>query len=374
MNQLLAYGSVLLALGVWIYSYGFVDFNLTLASHPWVTGTIDWIRTLTMFHRDQSVWVYLGILVGQFGLYLLLYLCTPRTKPPFSWKWLLVISLLYASMYPMLSSDVFKYLFAGREVLVYHANPHQVAPQVFEGDAWLRFMRWIHTPSPYGPVMTGIAIITYTLGLGKFTLTLYLYKLMNWGWYLLAFWLIGKMTKSWRAQWAFALHPLILMEWLMNGHNDAAMITLALLAIYMVSSGRRLLSWVVLILSIGIKYVTVLFVPLVVLPTWKRTWVQGAVLVLLALAPLLYHYSYQYQPWYVTWLIPLGLLLGNVAIEGAILAYALGALLRYLPFIATGLWQGTATTFTLLTFGPLGIYSSAWLIGRVVHRLRVRHT
>lgn len=364
MNRLVRFGYLLLALSLWVYSYGFVDFNLTLSAHPAVMAFVHMSQSLAMFARDRSTLVYLILTTSAWGLYTLVLSDRLATfRRPLDWRWLMSLSLVCALAYPMLSADVFKYLFAGKEVLVYHANPHLVAPQVFADDTWLRFMRWIHTPSPYGPVMTALGMLAYILGMGKFTVTLFVYKLMQWGWYLLAIWLVQKYTRSPRAGWLLALHPLILIEWLLNGHNDAAMLTLALLALVLERQGRRLGAWITLLLSVGIKYVTGVFAPLLLVSRgkWQRP-LRYATLAALFLAPLLYHYSYQYQPWYVTWLIPLAIIWGNQVLQTAVMAYSVGALLRYLPYIATGLWQGTASSFALLTFGPLGLYLLGYVL------------
>jgi hypothetical protein len=272
----------------------------------------------------------------------------------FPWLWVMLIALICSLAYPMLSSDVFKYLFSAKTVVLYHANPHQVAPQVFEGDLWLRFMRWIHTPSPYGPFQTALAIPYYVISLGKFTPMLYLYKFDQLFWYVLSIWSLGKLGVNVRSRLFFALNPLILIEWLVNAHNDAIMISLALFSLVAVRQGRGILAWISLILSIGVKYITVIFLPIIIIFK-KLTTLSIAYwsLIILFLAPLLYHYSYQYQPWYVTWLIPFAALSASPVIMGLTTAYSFGALLRYLPFIQTGLWQGSALYFALLTFLPL---------------------
>src|SRR3989339_1730547 len=123
---------VVLAGGFFLYSYGFVDFNLTLSSHPLVTSFVSWSQNLAMFHRSTSLFVYLALVVLAYLLYCLTLLSSPPQS--FPWKFVIFLALIFALSYPLLSSDVFKYLFAAKEIVVYHANPHTVPPQVFEGD------------------------------------------------------------------------------------------------------------------------------------------------------------------------------------------------------------------------------------------------
>jgi len=227
-------------------------------------------------------------------------------------------------------------------------------------------MRWIHTPSPYGPVMTALAIPYYILGFGKFVPTLYLFKLDQIFWYGLSIWVIGKLSKSTRAQLFFALNPLVLLEWLVNAHNDAPMISLLLLSLYLFSLGRRLPSFISLLLSIGIKYVTIVFLPFIFLKKIiPLPIIHYSLFIILAVVPLIYNYQTQFQPWYVTWIIPFAALSGSVMMMSLTAAYSLGALLRYIPFIQTGLWHESATYFALLTFTPLALTALYFLLLRL---------
>lgn len=373
MNLILATCYLLLATSLFIYSYGFVDFNLTLSSHPAVTSFVTWSQQLAMFNRPLSYQIYLGIIFVSFLLYFVTlrhYSKKNLSTTKFPWKIIITIAVIFSVSYPFLSSDVFKYLFAAKELLLYHANPHLIAPQVFEGDTWLRFMRWIHTPSPYGPVMTALAVPYYLIGLGKFVPSLFFFKLDQVFWYLLAIWLIGKLVSKRQvlAQLFFALNPLVLLEWLVNSHNDAPMISLLLLSIYLWKKGRTGWSFLSLLVSIGIKYVTLFFLPFLFFKKIRPSTIVHYSLFILALAPLLYHYQTQFQPWYVTWLVPFAVLSGSVPIMGLIASYSLGALLRYLPFIRIGLWEGSGRYFATLTFAPLLLtllyFGILWLVNK----------
>jgi hypothetical protein len=214
--------------------------------------------------------------------------------------------------------------------------------------------------------MTALAIPYYLLGFGKFVPTLYLFKLDQIFWYLLSIWIIGKVAKNRPVlcQLAFALNPLVLIEWLVNAHNDAPMIALLLTSYYLWEKGKTGWSFISLLFSIGIKYVTVIFLPVLLIPKLFRKYPQSTIyylLATLAITPILYHYSSQYQPWYVTWIIPFAAISGSVPVLSLATAYSLGALLRYLPFISQGLWIGTGRYFALLTFAPL-VFTSFYYV------------
>ena len=361
-KRIVIFSWLAIALAIFVYSYGFVDFNLTLSSHPVVMQFVTWCQSLAMFNRPLSLTVFLVITTLLFTLYFLtLRVAKAYMFTSFPYKLVIILALIFALSYPFLSHDVFKYLFSGRMVVDYGLNPHLFSPDQVVGDDWLRFLRWVHTPSPYGPFMTVLASAYYLLGAGKFVPTLYLFKLDQIGWYILAIFLIGKLSgkitksknKAVISQLIFALNPLILVEWLVNAHNDAPMITLLLLSLYLLTQKKRLLSLTSLIFSVAIKYITIIFLPLILLKKrLKLTTMTYYLLSVLTLAPLLYKYSFQYQPWYVTWLIPLVAILPLSPLTYIVTAYSLGSLLRYIPFIRTGLWGATPVTFALYSFAP----------------------
>lgn len=356
----------LLLIGVlFVYSYGFVDLNLTLSANPLLFTFVSSIQHLVYFDRATSVNVYIGIILGLFCAYLL----TLR-QSKVSWRFLALLAIVLALAYPMLSSDVFKYLFAGKEIVLYHANPYVVTPNAFPDDTWIRFMRWVHTTTPYGPVFTLIAVPYYVLGFGKFVPILYLFKCTQVAWYLLSVWLLGKLGNK-RAQLFFAYNPLILMEWLVNAHNDAIMITLLLLSVYLYVVQKRAWSCFAILLSIGVKYVTAIFLPFILFPKKiPLNYILYPLFFVLLLAPLLYHYSWQYQPWYVTWIIPFAALIKSRTLKVATAVYSFSVFSRYLYFVSTGSWLGTPTQHALMTFAPPILTALCFFIIHIVRHYR----
>ena len=186
-------------------------------------------------------------------------------------------------------------------------------------------MRWTHRPSVYPPVWIGISIIPSVLGLGKFTFTLLLFKLLAAGFYLGCCKLISKLNPT--ALALFALNPLVIIETLVNGHIEIVMIFFGLLALYL--ARRKLLSWLSFTASVGIKYMTVFLLPALVNRKYLRqsVWLGAAVLI----AWVIY---YGFQPWYLLWLLPFALLLPVKNWEVKLLTLSsLAALFWNVPFI-----------------------------------------
>ncbi len=370
MSKLLSACWYFIAIIIFVYSYGFVDLNLTLSSHPLVFNFVSFMQQLSYFDRLLSLKVFITLIIALFGL----YLATISLKiSAFPWRLVIVLAVIFALAYPMLSSDVFKYLFSAKAIILYHVNPYLVTPDTFADDTWIRFMRWVHTTTPYGPIFTLLTIPYYVLGMGKFVPILYLFKLDQIAWYLLTIWLIGRITalQKWSlrstvlAQLFFAVNPLIIMEWLVNAHNDAIMLSLLMLAIYLSLLQKRGWSFLTALLSAGIKYVTIIFLPVLLFPKLlSKYWTSCliALLTALSLIPLLYHYSWQYQPWYVTWLIPLASLIDHKLVRATVVAYSFAVFSRYLFFVGTGSWLGTPTQHALMTFVPPVLTASIMLI------------
>lgn len=76
LPPLLLYYPITLLL--FVYSYGFVDFNLTLSSHPLVMNFVSWSQNLAMFHRSTSLYVYLGLIASLYLLYFITLLLFPK--------------------------------------------------------------------------------------------------------------------------------------------------------------------------------------------------------------------------------------------------------------------------------------------------------
>ena len=59
----------------------------------------------------------------------------------------------------------------------------------------------------------------------------------------------------------FALNPLVLIEGLVSGHNDMVMVFFAVFGLYLLIRKNYIFSFLFLFLSIGIKFATVLLLP-----------------------------------------------------------------------------------------------------------------
>jgi len=248
----------------------------------------------------------------------------------------------------MLSYDVFNYMFHSKILWFYHANPHTIAPQEFTNDLWLRFMRWVHTPSAYGPIFTAIESPAYLLGIGKFVPTLYLMKATMAAFFVWVIYLVGKLEGV-RAQLLLAFNPFLLLELVVNAHNDAVMIVFLLYALYLRKNKQLKFSFLSLALSIGVKYITALTLPLYLIrnPKYKNLFVT-----LILLLPVLFSPG-RFQPWYLVWsLIPAALI--NTSWSRLwIMLTSISGLIYYIPFVATGFWNNSISFVSAILYLPI---------------------
>ncbi len=178
-----------------IFSYSFIPGTLTLSQNQLflqITGFL----TEFGYNRLRTSLIFLTILIIMTIFYIVL-IKKSRTLTP---KALFILTcfstLIVTASFPVLSRDIFNYIFNAKIVLVYHQNPHFVAANQFLFDPQTRFMTWVHVPTPYGGLWTALSLIPAVLGLGKFVLNLVTFKIFLAGFHLLNVYLIYLILKN----------------------------------------------------------------------------------------------------------------------------------------------------------------------------------
>ncbi len=168
------------------------------------------------------------------------------------------------------SDDVFSYILYGRIAAVHHANPLMSAPSAFPSDPFLRLVFWRGVRSVYGPAWLGLsAALTALSELFGGTLATYVlaFKLAGFGAHLanaaLIWVILGRLAPNRRLAGTilYAWNPLCLLEFCASAHNDAVMLTCALLGVYFLLRHWEVAALVAFGLSISIKYVLLALLP-----------------------------------------------------------------------------------------------------------------
>ncbi|MDP3974494.1 MAG: hypothetical protein Q8P65_00715 [bacterium] len=241
------------------------------------------------------------------------------------------IVLTLIASYPFLSHDFFNYLFDAKILTVYGKNPYLYKALDFPKDPWLIFMHWTHRTYPYGPFFLGFSLIPSFLSFGKLILNFIFFKFMFAGFYILGVYFLNKINKKYAL--FFATSPLILVEGLINNHNDFIALSLGLTGIYFLLKNKKIYSYLFFILSSGIKYITI---PIVFISKNISAFTNKVVFSAMILILLYLSIFFEIQPWYFLALFLFMTFFYNLVSKLNI--FFAGLLFSYFPFIAYGDW------------------------------------
>jgi len=324
------------------YSYSQIDLNLTLSSNSLYQKIQNALIWFGYYQRPYSSLIFIAILIFLTGFYRVFL---RQSQLRIKYLFLLLSVLVFA--YPLLSHDIFNYIFDTRILLHYGLNPWTHKALDFPGDTWVRFMHWTHRNYPYGPSWLLVSIPFYLFGLGKFSLTFLSFKLSSFIFYCLTVWALYKFTKDKNTVAFYAFHPLVLLDFLVSAHNDMVMMFFALFSFLLLKQKKYILSSVILILSIGVKYVSVVF-----LPVWFygfymsirnnkleydklmaiNFWLSVLVVVLVSI-------KREFQSWYLLWPLVFAALNPKSSWSKILSWFAVSVMFLYVPFIYFGEWQ-----------------------------------
>ena len=311
-----------------IYSYVLIDPNITFFQTRWWEIFREKMIYFGYYQRQISWIVYLTLVVLLFAFH---YFFVKKYKQFNPLKLALFIGAILLISYPLLSHDFLNYMFDARIVTFYHKSPYFYKALDFPNDPWLRFLQWTHRTYPYGPTFLLITIIPSFLSFGKFVLSFLFFKLTFIIFYVFAVFFLNKLNKRYAI--IFATNPLIIIEGLVNSHNDLIGVALAIIGIYYLLESKGLYSRLFFILSVGVKYITfpVLFL--------MRSHVRWNKVIFTFLIGIMLYLSIksEIQPWYfinVFVFLPFyNKLINRLNI------FFFGLLLSYYPYIRFGGWD-----------------------------------
>ncbi len=344
---------ILILILLFIFSFTQIDLNLTFLNWQPYLSIQDQLIQLGYFHRDLNGWFYIVNIFLLSAFYIVIILLTYKEKITF--KQLKVLIFLSAGIlffsYNGLSHDFFNYIFDARILTVYHQNPYLYKALDFPQDEMIRFMHWVHRTYPYGPGWLLITVIPSFLGFGKFILTFYLFKMIFVLGYILSakciYEIIKKLYSNKEATVAlalFAFNPLVIVEGLVSPHLDFVMMAFALAGLHFFLRDRKI-SYLMILLSAGIKFSTILFIPFLLTQVYeklgKKKW-----LILLFITTLLgmvgqVYYSHGFQSWYMlgpAMILPLIYPVLKLRWTLVLALVTVLPLLNYIGFIFNGHW------------------------------------
>ncbi|MEO6508934.1 MAG: hypothetical protein ABIO02_03200 [Patescibacteria group bacterium] len=310
-----------------IYSYALMDPNITfLNAHVWEVFRNIMVY-LGYYQREISSIIYI---VGILGLFAFHYAFLKQKTIITPLKLSLIVGGILITSYPFLSHDFFNYMFDARIFTFYHENPYLKRALDFPNDPWVRFMHWTHRTYPYGPTFLLLTLVPSFLSFGKFLLSFFLFKLLFVGCYCFTVWILQQKDKNWAV--IFATHPLVILEGLINTHNDLVGIAFAVAGICYIAQKKEIVGRLLLLVSIGIKYLTF---PFILASRWKYlNWIviAGVGIVMIYLS-----FKAEIQPWYFLTVIALIPYIKEDIHK--LTLFMMGLAFSYYPYIRFGGWD-----------------------------------
>lgn len=373
------------------FSYSYVDLNLTLSQNPLSLRLVSFLQQLGYFNRPIATLTYIILLTLAFSFFMLNLKLFKKSKVSLQYLKISTIAntLILVFAYPFLSADIFNYIFDAKIILNYHLSPYSYRPLDFPNDDWLRFMRWIHRYSPYGPLWLSFSLIPFLLGFGKFIITLFSFKIFVSLFHLINSFIIYKILQKTQPSNAvlgtafYSLNPLFLIEGVANSHNDVVLTTFLLLPILTVIYKKRLLTLISITAGTLIKYIPILNLPWFLLSIFNKSislsqliYLNLASMVIFTIAFSSFSISVpfvssgstqvQFQPWYLFWTLPFIALTTNQKLISIAITLAVGASLRYLPYLYYGDWSNPITLnfMRIVTIAPALALASYYLLKR----------
>lgn len=346
---------------LFLYSYTQVDLNLTLSQ--WSVWQIiqKWFQNIGWFQRPLSTIIYVLIIFLLTTHYFLFLWMIKKNKLSISrfWRILIPASIILLFSYNAFSYDLFNYMFDARIFTFHHQNPYIHKALDYPQDPWITFMRWTHRTYPYGPVWLGFTVPLSFVGMQFFLPTLFLFKALMVGSFLGTVYYIGKILEKISpldkmfGMAFFAFNPLVIVESLVSAHHDIVMMFFAVLAFFLLIDKKQILSFVTLFVSIGIKFVTVLLLPIFAFIfllqirkkkiDWEKFFFLTSIFMVFAVSAASIRTNF--QPWYLLYALPIAALIAKkhyILIPSIIIS--IFALFQYVPFLYLGNWNPPVPT------------------------------
>ena len=373
-KKLLIFSWSVASLLLLVYSFTQIDLSLTFSRVSIWQYIQKIMQYIGYYMRPFSTYSVIAIILLMMGLYVwtLIKAAKGDLDNKTFWKIFIPVSIILFFSYNAFSYDFFNYIFDAKLVTYYHVDPHQFRALDFYRDPMLSFMHSTHRTYPYGPTWIWLTVPFSFLGANYFLGTFYLFKLLIVGSFVGSVYFLEKiliLIKSKKVLFGtalFALNPLVLVESAVSAHNDIVMVFLGLGSLYFLLKKKWILSIVFLILSMGIKYATILLVPFflyVIFKNLKKSEVNLSVLfnliffvMLLAVAVVSLasgqNKNPEFQPWYLLIMLPFASFLAPRTLVAFLVAFiSLGALASYIPYLYNGEWPKNIVDLKLILLG-----------------------
>ncbi|MBI2862899.1 MAG: hypothetical protein HYX89_08760 [Chloroflexi bacterium] len=236
--------------------------------------------------RALAHWaLYIGLVVGLGVLYLLALRAAAKEQKTSHLPLILIFTGLFGFSLLFVpaafSSDIYGYIFYGRMMTVYDANPLAVPPQNYPNDPFFANVYWRHLPAVYGPIWLLLdAALSHFGGptlIGQIMAFRIAAVALHWADAVLIWATLSRLAPRWREAGTllYAWNPLVLFEYGISAHNGGMMIFFTVLAVNLWARSRPWWALASLSLAALTKLTAGLFLPVIViwLVVRERSWI-----------------------------------------------------------------------------------------------------
>lgn len=224
-------------------------------------------------NKILSTMTYLLIFVSLMIIYLMIVYSKNQFKDIKQiLKYVAIISIIFVVMLPWTSSDIFYYMGVGKLDSQYGKNPYYITMKEYyeQNDIDDEILEqgangfWANTTVVYGPIAQFIFKTCTAISFKNINICLAIFKILNVIVHLANCYLIYKLSNK-KFAIIYGLNPFVLLEFIGNVHNDIIVVFFVLLTLYFLKQRKLLPSLVNLALATGIKYFTILLLPVVII-------------------------------------------------------------------------------------------------------------
>lgn len=259
----------------------FRDYRALLAIrnfYPKLASFLFGTQAFLSHHNLNTVPTFLFLLFAIFSFLIYFYSIKQNITVHNTVLFSLLFGIVIFISYPVLSTDIFSYMFSQRIATVYHQNIWTIVPITHNTDPFAIMADWKNTTSIYGGVNSLIYSVPSIIGGNNFIVSLIMFKLVS---ALFAFailrilFLLLKNNKKTGSEIAKNLrlifwNPLFLLEIFGSGHNDSIMIFFSLLAFYFYNKKNYVFAGVALACAVQIKLIPILLFVFITLYIFQK--------------------------------------------------------------------------------------------------------
>jgi hypothetical protein len=199
-----------------------------------------WVGAIYLVRRDRGK-ALTAVIAGGFGLFALMFVFTPA----------------------FMSRDVFSYIFYGRALSVYHANPFVLIPHARPHDVFYPLIGWKFSASVYGPVFNYLSWLVTKIAGNNVAANVLGFKVMAFAFYAaclpMVYWITKRLTPG-KENMALAITtwcPILVMHTLGGAHNDLIMVAFVLAGYLLYRKGYLLAGIAVVAVAVAVKLIGV---------------------------------------------------------------------------------------------------------------------